>query len=339
VDHQRLEKALKKWKINNNNILMMKTKLVIAGIGGVGGYFGGLLAKHFCNSEKAEIYFVARGEHLKQIQTNGLTVIKDKETFIAKPALATDNPEDIGIADVIIVCTKSYDLETTIKQLSPCVNKETVILPLLNGVDSRERIKNFLPANTVLDGCVYIVSRLKQAGVIENQGTIQKLYFGLDGVTNEKLTLLENLFREATIEASASQYISTIIWEKFIFISPTATATSYFDKTIGEILADTEKLNLLKALIEEVKLLAHAKRIPFAEDITEKTLTRLKSLPFETTSSMHTDYLNHKPVTELQSLTGFVVEEGKKNKLLMPGYDQVYSKLKDKQYSNAIGQR
>jgi 2-dehydropantoate 2-reductase len=312
---------------------MMKTKLVIAGIGGVGGYFGGLLAKHFYNNEKAAVYFVARGEHLKQIQANGLTVIKGKETFVAKPALATDDPADIGVADVIIVCTKSYDLETTIKQLSPCIHKETIILPLLNGVDSRERIKKMLPGNTVLDGCVYIVSRLKEAGVIENQGTIQKLYFGLDGVINEKLALLENLFREAAIEAEASQYISTIIWEKFIFISPTATATSYFDKSIGEILADAEKLNLLKALIEEVKLLAHAKRIPFATDITEKTLNRLKSLPFETTSSMHTDYLNHKSITELQSLTGYVVEEGKKNKLATPMYDQMYSSLKSKQHS------
>jgi 2-dehydropantoate 2-reductase len=317
---------------------MIKTKLVIAGIGGVGGYFGGLLAKHFYNSEKAEIYFVARGEHLKKVQTAGLKVIKGTDTFVAKPKLATDNPQDIGIADVIIICTKSYDLEATVKQLIPCINKETIILPLLNGVDSRERIKKMLPGNMVLDGCVYIVSRLKQAGVIENQGTIQKLYFGLDGVTNEKLEQLENLFREATIEASASQYISTIIWEKFIFISPTATATSYFDNSIGEILADAEKLNLLKALIEEIKEVAHAKRIPFAEDITEKTLHRLKSLPFETTSSMHTDFLNHKPVTELQSLTGYVLEQGKKNKLSIPAYDKTYAKLKNKNNSTATVQ-
>jgi 2-dehydropantoate 2-reductase len=306
---------------------MKKTKLVIAGIGGVGGYFGGLLAKHFYNSEETEIYFMARGAHLKQIQSGGLKVIKGKEEFVAKPKLATDNPEEIGIADVVIVCTKSYDLEATVKQLSPCINKDTIILPLLNGVDSRERMKKILPENVVLDGCVYIVSRLKQPGVIENQGTIQKLYFGLDGVTNKKLEQLENLFTEAGIEASDSQYISTIIWEKFIFISPTATATSYFDSSIGEILADPEKLNLLKALIEEVKMVAHAKRIPFAEDITEKTLNRLKSLPYETTSSMHTDFLNQKPVTELQSLTGYVVEEARKNKLSTPMYDKTYSKF------------
>jgi 2-dehydropantoate 2-reductase len=233
----------------------------------------------------------------------------------------------------VIICTKSYDLETTVKQLIPCINKETIILPLLNGVDSRERIKKMMPENLVLDGCVYIVSRLKQPGVIENQGNVQKLYFGLDGVTNERLEQLESLLKQAGIEASASQYISTIIWEKFIFISPTATATSYFNNSIGEILADEGKLNLLKALIEEVKQVAHAKRIPFEEDIVEKALNRLKSLPFETTSSMHTDYLNNKPTTEMLSLTGYVAEEAKKYGIRVPLYDRIFETLKKKNNS------
>jgi 2-dehydropantoate 2-reductase len=63
---------------------MIKTKIVIAGIGGVGGYFGGLLAKHFYDNENIEISFVARGEHLKEIQKNGLRVIKGENEFIIR---------------------------------------------------------------------------------------------------------------------------------------------------------------------------------------------------------------------------------------------------------------
>ena len=74
-----------------------KTKIIIAGIGGVGGYFGGLLAKQFSESNEIEIYFLARGENLKQIQKNGLKVIKGDTRFIVKPKLATDNANEIGI--------------------------------------------------------------------------------------------------------------------------------------------------------------------------------------------------------------------------------------------------
>lgn len=155
-----------------------KTKIIVAGIGGVGGYFGGHLAKQFSDSEDVEIYFLARGEHLKQIQANGLKVLNGNAQFIAKPKLATDSATEIGIADYIILCTKSYDLENIIEQLNPCIDRNTSLLPLLNGVDSAEKIKTILPSATVFNGCVYIVSHLKEAGVVENKGNIQKLFLG-----------------------------------------------------------------------------------------------------------------------------------------------------------------
>lgn len=296
----------------------------------MGGYFGGLLAKHFYNKENTEIIFFARGKHLEEIQRNGLKVIQGDNVFIAKPALATDDPSEIGIADFLIITTKSYGLETIIQQLQPCIDNTTIILPLLNGVDSKERIKNILPHNLVLNGCVYIVSRLKQAGVIENSGNIQTLYFGLDNFENDRLLLLEKTLKEADIEAFLSKSISSIIWEKFIFISATATATSYFDKCIGELIADSEKFTTTAILIEEVKQIAEAKQVKVSEDITKKTIDRLRALPFETTSSMHSDFQKNKSDTELQSLTAYVVNEAQKYNLATPTYDAIYTNLKKK---------
>jgi len=309
---------------------MTKTKIILAGIGGVGGYFGGLLAKQFYDNKKVQISFVARGEHLQEIQKTGLKVINGKNEFIAKPHIATDNPSKIGIVDFIIIATKSYDLETIVQQLRPCINQDTIILPLLNGVDSKGRIKHILPDNIVLDGCVYLVSRLKQVGVIENSGNIQKLFFGLDNFVNDRLRLLERLLKDANIEASLSENISTVIWEKFIFLSPTATATAYFDRCIGELIEDNEKLTTTVALIEEVKQIAKAKKIDISADITERTLTKLKALPFEATSSMHSDFQANKPTNELESLTGYIIKEGQKHNLETPIYMTIYAELKKK---------
>ena len=309
---------------------MKKTKIIIAGIGGVGGYFGGLLAKRFYGDENVEINFVARGKHLIEIQDNGLKVIKGENQFTAKPNISTDKPFEIGIADLIIISTKSYDLESVLQQLQPCINDSTFILPLLNGVDSKEKIKCNYPNNIVLDGCVYIVSRLKQDGVIENIGNIQTLYFGLDNYMCDKLIVIEKLFKEANIEATLSQSISKIIWEKFIFLSPIATATSYYDKCIGEIISNFETLETTKSLIEEVVQLAKVKNINISEDITEKTLDKLKTLPFETTSSMHNDFKSKKSRTELQTLTGYVLQESKKYNIVTPTYLKLNADLEKK---------
>lgn len=308
----------------------MKTKIIVAGIGGVGGYFGGLLAKHYTNNKLIEINFLARGQHLKEIQKNGLKIIKGNQEFIAKPNRATDNPSEIGIVDLIIICTKSYDIEALVEQLRPCINQNTIVLPLLNGVDSNEKIKKIYPENLVLDGCVYLVSRLKQDGVIENSGNIQTLFFGADNFVNEKLILFESIFKQAGIDATLSLNISTIIWEKFIFLSPTATATSYFDKCIGEILSNVESLETIRLLIDEVKKIAKARCILISEDILEKTLNKLKSLPFETTSSMHSDFKNRKSKTELKTLTGYVKTEGEKHNVSTPTFTKLVAELEKK---------
>lgn len=306
------------------------TKIIVAGIGGVGGYFGGLLAKHFYRNEKVKLFFFARGNHLNAIKQNGLLVIHGENEFIANPDIATDDAREIGIVDLIIISTKSYDLDSVIQQLKPCINEDTILLPLLNGVDSKERIQNVFSKNIVLNGCVYIVSRLKQFGVVENIGNIQNLYFGLDDFTNDKLRFFERLFIEANVEATYSGNISKAIWEKFIFLSPIATATSFYNKCIGEVLEDKESFEVLIELIEEVKLLAKAKQIIVSDNIMELTLKKLNALPFETTSSMHSDFKSKKQNTELKSLTGFVLEEGKKYSIDTPHYKKAYSELKKK---------
>lgn len=300
-------------------------RIVIVGIGGVGGYFGGLLAKKYTDSNEVEIIFVARGEHLDEIQRNGLTIVDGNESFITKPHLATDDYSKIGLADYIIICTKSYDLKQTIEKLKPLIDDKTILLPLLNGVSASDEILALLPNANVLKGCAFIVSKIKSPGVIENSGNVQKLSFGVDGTLNDGVLYLKELMINADIEVTVSDQISTAIWEKYIFISPTATATSYFDTPIGKVL--DENLDTVLSLIEEVKNLALAKEININREISDKTLHTMQSMPYGVTSSMHRDYLNKKPETELEYLTGYVVREAEKFGISTPTYHKLYEGL------------
>lgn len=97
----------------------MKTKIIIAGIGGVGGFFGGVLAKCFEGDENVSVCFLSRGAHLEAMKANGLLVIKGGSEFVARPSVVSDKAEELGMAEVIVICTKSYDLEATIERLNP----------------------------------------------------------------------------------------------------------------------------------------------------------------------------------------------------------------------------
>ena len=307
---------------------MPKTKILIVGIGGVGGYFGGLLAKAYQNSKDVDICFLARGAHLNQIQKAGLKVVDDESEFIAFPNIASNEVTSFGKVNYILLCTKTYDLDATITQLLPSINKETVIVPLQNGVNNRALIANRLPLNLVTDGCVYLVSRLEEPGLIVKKGQVGSLFFGLANTHDERLDHLQKCLIKAGIQSSLSPEINTIIWEKFIFLSSIATAATYFDSEIDVILKDSEKLNSLKQLIAEVSHVALAKNIAIGENQTKRIIDILKSLPIGATASMHTDFRNGKDQTEVESLTGYVVTEGRKEGISVPTFGQMYNGIK-----------
>lgn len=307
----------------------MKTKIAIVGLGGVGGYFGGMLAKYYANNPEVEIYFVARGEHLRKIKENSLKLITENGTFRIFPKLATDNVAEIGTADYIIMTPKSYDLDATAAQIKPMIGSETVILPLLNGIDNSERIRGLLPETEVWDGCCYIVAKINEPGVVENSGNVHRLLFGNQNQTSERLLSFEKLLKTAGLEAEFHTDILTAIWKKFLFISSSASLTSYFDVTYGALLIDEFRKKTFDDLLIEFLQVANAEGIAVNETDVEKLIHQIESLPFESTTSMHRNFKAGKN-TEVHSLTGIVVRLGKKHGIATPTYEMVYNSLTER---------
>jgi len=305
----------------------MNKKILIVGIGGVGGYFGGLLAQSFHKKDDISVFFMARGENLKAIQQNGLLVTTPHTQFYAYPDKVSDNPPDFGKVDYIILCTKSYDIKETANKLRSCVKDDTVLLPLLNGVDNAGTIRTIYPNNLVADGCAYIISRLIAAGQVQNMGDNQSIIFGIQNTDDPRLAFLDTAFKEAGISALLTKNISTHIWEKFIFISATATVTSYYNKNFGEINQCEECKNDLRQLIDECYILARHKNIVLPADLKEKVWDKFSNLLPQATTSMHADYLSGKKQTEVRSLTGYIVEQAERYSLYLPKYQEMYHHL------------
>ncbi len=308
---------------------MNRTKIVIVGLGGVGGYFGGLLAKNYVNKSDIDVIFFARAKHLQKVKKCGLKLITDTETYQIFPSLATDNVAEIGIADYIILSTKSYDLESTAEQIKPIIGCDTIILPLLNGIDNSDRLRNLLPETEIWDGCCYIVAKINEPGVIETVGNVKKILFGYKNQKNERLLTFEKLLIDAGIEAKFYDNILTEIWKKFFFISTSASLTSYFDVSYAELLTDAYRKQTLIELSTELIQIAKAEGITIDNSEIEKLIFKFEKLPIGTTTSMHRDFLAGKN-TELDGLTGIVLKLAKKHGISIPTYERVYENLKIK---------
>lgn len=301
-------------------------RIGILGLGGVGGYFGGLLAKAYYKSEEIEVIFIARGETQKAIAENGLTIITDDSETVVYPKLVSNNPDEIGVLDYLICATKTYDIEESLLSLQQCIAQETVILPLYNGVDAPERIHKLFPENYILQGCVYIISMIFSPGTIRKIGFYEKLFFGSKTASISKLNELQSIFQKAKIESYLVENIEETVWEKFIFISALASVTSYLNQNIGQILSNPDAKAIYVELLKEIEMVAKAKGLQLSDDIVNQTIVKLEKSPKEATSSMHRDYLAGNKI-EAASLTKFVVEEALKYGVKTPLYEKISTVL------------
>ncbi len=299
-------------------------KIAIVGAGGVGGYIGAKLLK---NSDH-EIGFIARGEHLKAIEKNGLKVIDENEEFTIKPSFITQNPKDLGIFDLVIFCTKSYDLKEAAKNLQNNINENSYLLPILNGVDHDLTLKELYPNSNILNACVYILSNIKEPGVIKKYGNTFYLIFGSRFLPKENLTFLKELFDKADLKNKLTDKIVFETWRKFLFISSFAVMTSYYQKPMGWII-ENKKEELIE-LLKEIVAVANKKEIPLDETNIQSVLKQARNIPYESKTSMQIDFEKGKK-TELESLCGYIVKEAKILRIKTPVMEKFYKELKKKE--------
>lgn len=144
-------------------------RIAVVGAGGVGGYFGGLLAR-----AGHEVAFVARGEHLKAIRRNGLLVRSSTHgEFTVRPAQAEEDPARVGPAEYVIVAVKTYHLGAAAPTLKPLVGEGTAVIPLLNGVTAHQILLENLPKETVVGGLCGVFSQIESPGVIRMEGRLR----------------------------------------------------------------------------------------------------------------------------------------------------------------------
>ena len=310
---------------------MLLRNITISGLGGVGGYYGAMLVQAARREGLGRtISFVARGAHCEAIRQRGLHVHTPERDFTVTPDFVAEDAHSLPPASLLILATKSYDLEANIQQLRPIIQPDTIILPLLNGADITAQVQALLPEQRVWDGCVYISGRKPFAGEILLEAERERFIYGsrLLERSPEELELYA-LLSSVGVNVHNPDDIETQIRKKFLMISATATGTSYFNQTVGEALAAHHEE--MRGLIEELCTLFSALGDDLGADAVERTLERQNFMIPSTTSSMHVDFMAGRP-TELETLTGYVVREARRIGLTLPLYERMYTALASQPY-------
>jgi len=298
-------------------------KIAVFGTGGVGGYFGGRLAQN-----GADVTFIARGAHLEAIHTHGLRVESIDGDFSIHPAKATDSPQAIGEADLIILATKAWQLTEAVRQMQPLIGKDTIILPLLNGMEHMDALIETFGTKHVLGGLCRISAFIGAPGVIRHVGIKPSIAYGeWDNSKSERIQRVHGLFLSvSSFIAEIPADIQTAMWEKFIFISGTSGVGAYTRQRIGEIRANPEARTMLQNAFEETVAIARARGAAIADDFVQATMQRIDSIAPHVIPSMQKDMMEGKP-SELNEQTGAVIRMGKAAGVPTPTHEKLLAAL------------
>ena len=301
-------------------------KIAVVGLGGVGGFVGGALAK-----VEPKTCFLARGENLAAILKDGLTVESDRlGRFCVVPVLATDDARQIGVADAVILAVKGYDFEQSCRQIAPMVGPATVVLPLLNGVTVSQVMEPLLPPCILADGCINVFSHLAQPGRVRQEGKSCRIVLGMtSGKLPPELLTLGLELEHAGIPVEATRDIAQASWVKYTLMCGNSVALARFDVTAGDVQKDPQKLNFLRSAYGELVSVAEAMGVSMPEGLVEQYMSNFLALPPDTMTSLYRDLKNGRRKNELSHIVGRLVELAGQAGVPVPCHEAVLEQYRD----------
>jgi 2-dehydropantoate 2-reductase len=296
-------------------------RIAVIGAGGVGGYFGGKLAQ-----AGNEVVFLTRGKALEVIGERGLRVKSYLGDFKVYPEVS-DSPECVAGADLILFCTKAWQIEELAKRMQPFLKEDALVLPLQNGADNADRLKRILPDKRVLGGLCKIVSKIESPGVIDHFTFEPEIVFGeLDGELSPQARNVKEVFDAAGFKNRLSTDIRRDIWLKFLFIASISAMGALTRSVLGVIREQPFLREKIRQTALEIVRVGQAHGVDIREEDIDLAFNMIDAGAHETTMSLQRDMMEERP-SELHNFNGYIVQKGDEMGIDTPVNDFIYYAL------------
>lgn len=270
---------------------MSSLQYAIIGTGGIGGFYGGMLAKA---GEKVKFLFRSDYEF---VQNNGLKVDSVSGNFILPQIDAYNSVEKMGACDVVLICLKTTNNSLLKKLLPPLLHKNTLVILIQNGLGLEEDVAKDFPLLNLAGGMAFICSQKS------GPGHISHLDYGkltLAAYNEEAAAIVEQVaedFNRSGVETVVLPDLESARWKKLVWNIPYNGSTVVLQTTTQELMDNPATESLMKELMEEVVAAANACNIshPIDKSFINEMLELTRNMtPYS--PSMKLDYDNHRPM-------------------------------------------
>jgi 2-dehydropantoate 2-reductase len=287
-------------------------KIVIVGPGAMGCLFAAFLSK-----SKEELWLLDKNkENAAKINEFGISLEGVSGSWQAKPK-ATHSAQDIGKADLILVCVKSFHTKQAIEQIKPLLQENTKIMTLQNGIGNIEIIAELAGEDRVIGGITNEGATLVEIGKIRHAGRGETLIGTLDGKVPVEIRSIREVFNKVGLQTRLSRDIKSLVWSKLIINAGINALTAITRLPNGRLTEFEGTKRILRDAVTEATRIAKRKRIKL---IYDDPLAKVEAVCEGTSgniSSMLQDVLRNKR-TEIDFINGVIVRLGQELGIAVP---------------------
>ena len=282
-------------------------RIAVMGAGGVGGYYGALLAR-----AGHDVLFFARGAHrAAMLATRQLQIHSVHGDLLVSPVQVVDDPAGLPPADWIIVAVKTPSTEEAARTIRPLVGPDTTVTSFQNGVDAAQRIGAVIGPDHLLGAATWISSYIESPGIIRQVSPFRRVALGeFDGRITPRAQNIAQALSDVGVDVTLAQDIRRVLWTKFLFISAISGVGALTRLPIGDYRQVPESRRLLRQLMQEVQAVARADGIALAPQVVDETMALVDASPADMKPSLQRDVESGRP-SELESMIGVLVERGR----------------------------
>lgn len=300
-------------------------KIAIIGAGAMGSLYGGYLSK-----SGEEVYLVdIWQEHIDKINKNGLIIKEEDRELITYPK-ATTNASEIGIIDLVIVFVKSTLTREVVENNRDLLGHNTLVMSLQNGYGNIEQIERYVKRDNIIAGTTSHGAIMIGPGKISHAGRGDTCIGWVGCNKSNSIDAISKLLHKSGFNTIISNNVMELVWKKLIVNAGINALTAILEVKNGELLNEEDTRTVMTMAIEEAVDVAEAAGIKLNKAETVEKVMKVAIDTANNKSSMLQDILN-KRKTEIDTINGAIVQEGKRYWIKTPVNQVLYNLIKAKE--------
>ncbi len=302
------------FQLKERILQMIKT----VGIIGAGSVGSALMYKMY-NRDPENVYLLATGARAERLRAKGISVNNE----ILFPQVYSDPSQGIRI-DLLILAAKTYSMDSVIEDIRPLISKDTILLPIENGITSSALLEREFPENRVFLGVVLRTDahRMSRRVYFSTLGEMQIGYADNRDPAPEVTEAYERL-RDLGINVRVYEDMRKAKWRKWMLNTGASQTAVEVQAECGFFGQVEEVRALMKMLMDEILEIARAEGVDLTEADRDDIIEILVNFPPDKKMSMLQDYEAGRTL-EIDEYAGEVVRLGKKHGIPTPANEILY---------------